>query len=645
LSTTTADTLRPSPRSADSGRIETPRRLGLIGLGLCVPLIWMLQHPYLGLVHDSCLYTLLALARLHPALSSDFFLKFGSQDTYTIFSPMFATAIRLLDLEPTAALGTLLSQAVFFWGAWLLARRVMSKEHALLALGLLAALPAVYGPQAMFAYIEGFLTPRQMAAGFALIGVAAFIDSRWLSGTAWLLAAMLLHPIMGVAGVAMVTMLYAVIPHPRLGPALLAGAFAVALAICWTTTSGPFTRLDPVWLHDINIGSSYLFVLSWSCADWLRAVPAATVLVVGLLTSRKPLVRNLCGAALATGCCGVLLTAVFCDLLRVQLFVEMQTWRWLWLGQVAAVVLLPAIMVECWGAGAATRPVTLILASVWIIGEDPLVLGVALLTVGCAAFAHPLARAPRKARLILIGACAVLAIALAMNFAPKLTLEPKFTLEPVLAPAPGPIVPWTEAWTKDGILYAIALSAAHWLVRQRPLPAFNVAVALGAALACAYFATPSWKTWSASYYNRTLFAALAPWRAAMRPEAEVIWPAIPVGAWYLLERPSYWSLHQAAGDIFSRSKAMESHRRGLSLLAASGGVAAGSTASSADSGIPGIATEKLTARGLVRACADPQLQFVVSWVVLGTTTFAPVTPDSSRPKHQLHLYRCADFRK
>ena len=64
--------------------------LGLLVWGLLALATWALSHRYLGLFHDARLYTLQALARLHPALSADVFLRFGSQDRFTIFSPLYA---------------------------------------------------------------------------------------------------------------------------------------------------------------------------------------------------------------------------------------------------------------------------------------------------------------------------------------------------------------------------------------------------------------------------------------------------------------------------------------------------------------------------------------------------------------------------
>jgi len=315
---------RVEPTAVAAGP-KIDRLLALTGIGLCIFLIWIMQHPYFGVIHDSVLYTLLALSRLHPqSLANDLFLKYGSEDSFTIWSPLFAAAIRLLDLEPAAALGTLLSQAAFFYGAWVLARRLMPVKDAVLALGLLIALPAYYGAMGVFSYIESFLTPRQITEALVLIALAMFLSSRRPLGAACLLMGMLLHPIMAFSGIVMVVMLYGVIPRPRQGLAILAAGMALCLTIVLTTTAGPFKRFDPPWLSVIQETSSFLFLLKWGIEDWIRVVPPVAVLVVGLLTTTSPLVRNLCWGALATACYGLLLTFIFCDLLTVQLVTEMQ---------------------------------------------------------------------------------------------------------------------------------------------------------------------------------------------------------------------------------------------------------------------------------------------------------------------------------
>ena len=89
-------------------------RLGSVGLAFCIFAFWMLQHPYEGLVHDSILYSFMALARLHPeSLGHDVFLSQGSQDQYTMFGPIAAPVIGALGLDHGAAALTLAAQAAF----------------------------------------------------------------------------------------------------------------------------------------------------------------------------------------------------------------------------------------------------------------------------------------------------------------------------------------------------------------------------------------------------------------------------------------------------------------------------------------------------------------------------------------------------
>ena len=135
--------LNPCTEGSASG---LTRRLGLAGLACVGFALWVLSHPYRGLEHDSVLYAVLALARLHPAaLAHDLFVRYGAQDHFTIFSPLFATAIQGLGLEPAAAIMTFATHFALFGAAWLLARRLMPAAMALLAVGLLAVLPSWYG--------------------------------------------------------------------------------------------------------------------------------------------------------------------------------------------------------------------------------------------------------------------------------------------------------------------------------------------------------------------------------------------------------------------------------------------------------------------------------------------------------------------
>ena len=63
----------------------------MLPVALLITGLYLFLHPYQGLIHDARLYTLQALNHLHPDLySNDVFLKYGSQDSYTLFTPVYA---------------------------------------------------------------------------------------------------------------------------------------------------------------------------------------------------------------------------------------------------------------------------------------------------------------------------------------------------------------------------------------------------------------------------------------------------------------------------------------------------------------------------------------------------------------------------
>ena len=138
-----------------------PSRLGMSVLVILCLTTWAISHSYQGLFHDARLYTLQALAYLHPgSLSHDVFLKYGSQDRFTIFSPVYAAAARALGIEHGAAVLTLLFQIALLGGAYTLARSVLSTPMALAGVAALLAIPGDYGAHRIFTCIESFLTPE-----------------------------------------------------------------------------------------------------------------------------------------------------------------------------------------------------------------------------------------------------------------------------------------------------------------------------------------------------------------------------------------------------------------------------------------------------------------------------------------------------
>src|SRR5258708_2013924 len=190
-----------SPSSASTIQARLTSRLGVAVVMLLCVITWALSHGYRGIFHDASLYTLQAMAHFDPSsLGQDVFLRFGSQDRYTLFSSLFAGTSQLLGTEPAAACLTLLLQVALFVGAWFLARAVAPASLALLGVSVLIAIPGDYGADRVFTCVEQFLTPRMGAEALVLGALAAAMNARgWLAMTL-VIAALLIHPIMAAAG-------------------------------------------------------------------------------------------------------------------------------------------------------------------------------------------------------------------------------------------------------------------------------------------------------------------------------------------------------------------------------------------------------------------------------------------------------------
>ena len=66
---------------------------------LCL-LVWFLNHPYQGVWHDARVYGLLAAHWLSPpAFADDLFFSFGSQGSFSLFTPLYGQLVAWLGLD------------------------------------------------------------------------------------------------------------------------------------------------------------------------------------------------------------------------------------------------------------------------------------------------------------------------------------------------------------------------------------------------------------------------------------------------------------------------------------------------------------------------------------------------------------------
>jgi hypothetical protein len=632
-----ANILHPDIGS-DSASLAFTRRLGLAGLACLVVAFWMLLHPYRGVEHDSVLYAVLALARLHPAaLGHDLFVRYGTQDHFTVFSPLFAAAIRAVGLEPAAAIMTFATHVAFFGAAWLLARRLMSPSVALLAVGLLAVLPSWYGSNSVFATVEMFLTPRQSAEAFAMAGLAAALCSRqWLAG-ACMAVAMLLHPIIAAAGVTAWIILIPGLARPRLS-VIATAILALILVALSATGIGPFRHFDTEWLSVLQDRLAYLFPTEWRATEWISTAVQATVLVVGIGFSRNDRVRRLCIAALLAVALGMLFAVVESDLFHVIIAAQLQTWRWLWLLSALSVLLLPIIAIDCWQAGDLGRAAALSLLGALLIRTNATAAVPAL--VACVTvLAATKDRQPQLTRMFLVGAVAVLGLSLVVLARDIPHLLPQLrTIRSGHRPYVVRIGE-AQALSYGGLLPAALLALVCFALQDATRRTAVLLSGLGAVLMLSLLSY-SVQTWTHAKFPEDRVQAFAPWRAAIPESAEVLWPDPPPAEWFELGRASYWSLYQMAGMVFSRDVTMVSTSRETKVTPLLPML--GRTLTTEHHYAQAAPSSQV--QPAVGPCALPSLTFYVSWTDLGPTPYPAVAPDPEKLHEVLYLYRCGAVR-
>lgn len=603
-------------------------RAAMIGLALCVIGIWMLEHPYIGLINDAILYALGAFARLHPvSLGHDIFLSHGSQNGYTIFSPLVAPLMRVMGVGRAAALVTLTNQVIFFGACTLLARKVMPTRLAVLSIALLVALPGLYGDKHIFWFTEPLMTPRVTAEAFVIGALACAVDRRYVLMSACIIMGMLIHPIMTLPGIVLLFLLFLGLRRPWLTAILAVGGLTLVSLASRMTPFGRVTVFDPLWLHVLHTQFRYLFPSLWSLAAWGRmAIPAAT-LFVGALAQQPTVTRVFCRAALATAVLGLGISIIGSDLLHIVLVAQVQPWRWLWLSNGLAILLLPMIALQCWRDGASSRAAVVLVAAAWI-GFDQRLGGLLALLAAAVATLRPLRPDGRLGRILLIGAGVAL-----LGSATWFLVSTVCALKP--APAPPPSLTliqsmyWAVAtrwlpWARGGVLPAFAFLGLWAAAQHRSAATYSrrSAILVVGATLCAALMPFAWKSWTDFAPSVQMQAKFSPWRRAIPRTAEVYTPGMPLIPWFLLERRSYWSTSQMSGAVFSRTTAITLLRRERLL--------------------DDLHRARNSKHALAALCAaDRAIGFVVTSANMGPTPFKPVILGDRRIGAVLRLYSCS----
>jgi len=144
------------------------------------------------------------------------------------------------------------------------------------------------------------------------------------------------------------------------------------------------------------------------------------------------------------------------------------------------------------------------------------------------------------------------------------------------------------------------------------------------------------REFAARPYTGEAYSLFADWRTQIPAGTNVLWPVSPVYAWFLLERPSYISVSQLAGIIFSRDLALEGLDR---IRSVSGFADEGHLLGQPETIKKSIA--RLTTDLLAQVCQDERIGFVVASDRVTIDAPSKPWPDSTRT---IYLYDCRSYR-
>lgn len=537
--------------------------------------IWTVTGRYWGIQHDALGYMLQAVAALDPyPLSNDIFLRYRSQDEFTVFPTIAAFAVELMGIDRAGSMLTFSFLVAWVLAAICLLRSVQDSALTWLSIGLLLVIPGWYSADEVFRYAEPFLTARTLAEALSLWALFATIASRPIMTTLLLCAALVVHPLMAFPTV-LVVIAYR-LPLADWQRFLMFLGLLVALALLGSYALSwrePFVAGE--WLRMTRWRSGFLFVGEWSASD--REVAAQTLLTLTLaalvLPSGRP--RDLARSSLLVGIAGFSLAFIASEWLPLKVILQGQAWRWIWVGRFLATALLPLLLITIWMHGRAARPVAFLLSSAWLLTSagsfsDVQPAGAGGLLCGLA-ICYWLVRDRLSASTLRVTTTLawILGVVVALSFTSVFVIafgsDFGFGRDPL----------WVQR-TRD-VLYTPGIAAlivvGVWLScfieRRRTAAATVGIVSLVLLIGSAPGAAAAWLQTAFDSEQRAKFSE---WRTLIPEESEVLWHEAPNAVWFLLDRRSYLTVSQGAGTIFSQEATAEIARRAdaLSALVAPG---------------------------------------------------------------------------
>ncbi len=618
------------------------RPAAAVALTLMLAAIWMVTHRYQGLSSDGELYGMQALARLVPTLDADVYLMNVSQDRYSCFSPLYAWFIAHVGLQQAAALLFALCTVGFLAAAWTLARELFGADGAWLAAVMLVTIVGSYGAYGVLSYSESYLTARSLAEALVVTSLAAHFRGYRLLAAAVVVGALFVHPLMALPGALLLICLWLPARVAILGAVF--GTLALAgIALAATVahaTRGPFALIDPAWLEVVRERSQFLFLRYWRVGDWEMHARALLSLALSAMVIDAARIRQLCLGAALVGAAGLAVALIAGQLGPIAILLQGQAWRWFWVTSFVAVLLLAPTAMHAWRDERAGPACAVLLMSAWTFAP---VDGTAMSALAVLLWWSRPRIEGRIGRWLRWAGFALMGIVVSWVLANVFTL---LTSPPAMSRGE-PL--WINHVRSIFAMPVVAVVAAGlvWYLITSSRSAWRPALVAIALAVSSLLLVPYALEQANPVGSHGEFEQFADWRRAIPPASNVLIVPSRKSAsfiWFTLQRPSYLTVNQSAGVLFSRATALEVQRRSKVLLPIMDPDWKIMTLLGEED-IPGKKapehTRPLTRARLAAICGDPTLGFVIAKEELG---FDPLRHTGAGSWKDWNLYDCRRVR-
>jgi hypothetical protein len=541
-----------------SARLGPGRTIILV---LLITTVWLATRPYVGVIHDSRLYTVQALnVLLHGRFADDLHFLYGSQDKFTTFGLAYQPLLAILGIARGAMLFTIAGQCLWICGLIHLASSIFRDRRT----ALVAAMLAITLPGGIFLeYGEQFVTPRLFSEAMTMWALGSMLCGHPLRSLVLLCFSVSVHPIMTLPGFAALFLHEATRRRGWWVAAAASVTAAFALAYC---NIQPFANIlvnyDPAWFAIVRERDFFSFLSKWSVLEWAATCNVFVLAALGLYVAECR-ERSFLLILITVAAGGLAMTVIGGDLWHNVLITDAQQYRATWPLAVAAnLFVAPVILRNQWGGAspltiAAMTVAGILLTVTHFIGAQGYLIATPVLTFAGLVLAlertrqSPIPRVACIFGLFLLAAWCGMSISVLIRYA---------TWTADLWPGHWRHTALGLEITTIAIILASTCLATSGGVRAR------VAGHLATACVLAAVATLVWDQrtpWTKFVETTDAPPALL---SSLSPTEQVYWEGDVRVPWFVLKRPSYFSCSQGTGAMFFRGTAITYRRRKDSFL-------------------------------------------------------------------------------